>query len=105
HRCIQFFHVVSPPRSPCLRLPTFASFIIGSRPRPHHEANHSGPLFRPGPIMGPMPETLLIIEDDPANARMVKALFKPEVWRLLEAGTGKAGLDLASQEAPVPASS
>src|SRR5207302_5541367 len=41
------------------------------------------------------PATILIVDDDPQNIRLVKAMLKPFNMEVLVADGGKAGLDVA----------
>jgi two-component system KDP operon response regulator KdpE len=45
-------------------------------------------------------DTVLIVDDEPQIRRVVRGALKAEVARLLEAGTGSEGIDLAASERP-----
>ncbi|MGH7497827.1 MAG: response regulator, partial [Gemmatimonadales bacterium] len=47
-----------------------------------------------------MPQTLLVIDDEPQIRRVVRNAFKDGGTRILEAATGAAGIDLAAAERP-----
>jgi len=46
------------------------------------------------------PATILIVDDDPQNIRLVKAMLKPFNMEVLVADGGKAGLDVALKKKP-----
>src|SRR5205823_72697 len=48
----------------------------------------------------PMPQTLLVIDDEPQIRRVVRNAFKDNAARILEAATGAEGIDLAAAEHP-----
>ena len=45
-------------------------------------------------------KTLLVIEDEPAILRFLRPSMENMGWRVVEATTGRAGLDLASSKKP-----
>lgn len=47
-----------------------------------------------------MPQTLLVIDDEPQIRRVVRNAFKDSGTRVLEAATGAEGMDLAAAERP-----
>ena len=47
-----------------------------------------------------MPQTLLVIDDEPQIRRVVRNAFKDNATRVLEAATGAEGIDLAAAEHP-----
>jgi two-component system KDP operon response regulator KdpE len=47
-----------------------------------------------------MPQTLLVIDDEPQIRRVVRNAFKANAARVLEAATGAEGIDLAAAEHP-----
>jgi two-component system KDP operon response regulator KdpE len=47
-----------------------------------------------------MPQTLLVIDDEPQIRRVVRNAFKDNAARILEAATGAEGIDLAAAEHP-----
>ena len=47
-----------------------------------------------------MPQTLLVIDDEPQIRRVVRNAFKDTGARVLEAVTGAEGIDLAAAEHP-----
>lgn len=47
-----------------------------------------------------MPQTLLVIDDEPQIRRVVRNAFKDNAARVLEAATGAEGIDLAAAEHP-----
>ncbi|HEY8258980.1 MAG TPA: response regulator [Gemmatimonadales bacterium] len=47
-----------------------------------------------------MPQTLLVIDDEPQIRRVVRNAFKDNAARVLEAATGAEGIDLAASERP-----
>ena len=51
-------------------------------------------------LLSPNDETVLIIEDDPSFARIVRDLAHKDGFKCLIAGNGKAGLDLARRYRP-----
>jgi len=46
------------------------------------------------------PSTILLVDDDPQNVRLVKAMLKPFNMEILVADGGKAGIDLALKKKP-----
>ena len=45
-------------------------------------------------------KTLLVIEDEPAIVRFLRSSLESNDWQVLEAGTGKLGLELAASRKP-----
>lgn len=45
-------------------------------------------------------KTILHIEDDPRNLLLVQRILEPHSYRLLDAGTGEEGLEIAARERP-----
>ncbi|MCA9939401.1 MAG: response regulator [Anaerolineales bacterium] len=45
-------------------------------------------------------KTVLHIEDDPRNLLLIHRILEPHPYRLLDAGTGEQGLEIASREQP-----
>src|SRR5215207_10294301 len=50
--------------------------------------------------MPPSPPTMLVIDDEPQIRRVVRHALEAENARVLEAATGREGLDLAAAERP-----
>src|SRR5207244_6147825 len=46
------------------------------------------------------PSSILIVDDDPQNIRLVKAMLKPFNMEIMVADGGKAGLELAMKKKP-----
>jgi two-component system nitrogen regulation response regulator GlnG len=44
--------------------------------------------------------TLLVVDDDPINCRLMRAIFEKEGWRVVAVGDGQAGIDGAAAERP-----
>jgi two-component system KDP operon response regulator KdpE len=44
--------------------------------------------------------TLLLIEDEPQVRRFLRSSLEPSEWKLIEAGTGEAGLEMAAARHP-----
>jgi len=47
-----------------------------------------------------MPTTILYIEDNPQNMRLIKKMLSVMDYHILEANTGKLGLELAAEHHP-----
>jgi two-component system, cell cycle response regulator DivK len=50
--------------------------------------------------MGIMTATILYVEDNPMNMRLVRKMLKMGGYDMLEAATGQIGLDVAAQQKP-----
>jgi DNA-binding response OmpR family regulator len=60
---------------------------------PHHRLTHSA-------VVGSEPGTIVVVEDDPHIADLIELYLRKDGHRVIQAGSGEAGLDAVEREHP-----